>query len=110
MMNEKYQQDVAKLIKWHPGTWAWIRRRASHLYTVRNNYDPSTGEGDELEGSSDVSGYVYSLWQEYQLAEWDVEMPQSLANMGFWINGLINEAMDIPNTKVTREWHDSERA
>ena len=110
MMNEKYKQDVAKLIETSPKTWAWIRARASFLYTVQNNYDPSTGEGDELEGSSDVSGYVYNLWQEYQQAEWDVEMPQSLANMGFWINGLINEAMDIPNTRATREYHNPERA
>ena len=103
MMNEKYKQDVAKLIEWHPGTWAWIRRRASRHYELQN--------GCELEGSSDVSGHVYRLWEEYQLADWDDDgMPQTLANMGFWINGEINVMLDIPDTKVTREFHSQERA
>jgi hypothetical protein len=102
-MNKKYEQDVAELIEWQPGTWAWIRRRASHHY--------SRTFGHELEGSSDVSGHVYRLWEEYQLADWeDRGMKKNLANMGFWINGQINVMLDIPDTKATREYHNSERA
>jgi len=99
MMNEKYMKDVDKLIQTSPSTWAWIRRRASYHHELM--FDR------ELEGSSDVSGHVYNLWQQYQLADWDDNgMQQNLANMGFWINGEICELMDIPNTKATREFHN----
>ena len=100
-MNEKYQQEVAELIDNSCQTWAWIRRRASEHYNL--------AYGRELEGSSDVSGHVYRLWEEYQLAD-NYNLPQTLANMGWWINGEICELMDIPNTKVTREYHKPELA
>jgi len=93
---ELYENLVDEYIENRPGSnWAWIRRRANELYNRRNN-------GDELEGSSDVSGYLYDLW---------IERGEDTLNdnFGFWINGQICEELDLPNCKATREYHTAER-
>ena len=79
--------------------WGWLRRRASKHYEVHHN-------DEQLEGSSDVSNYLYELW-----IQWKRNRPGTINDgFGFWINGEIALAMDIPDTKATREYHNKERA
>ena len=97
MKQELYNSLVDELLnKDHgPTRWAWMRRRARHLHTRRF--------GTELEGSSDLSGYMYNLWcyrGEDSLDDY----------FGFWINGEICDEMDIPRTRATERFHDAERA
>ena len=105
MMNERnqFQQKVTQLLEADHGhgheLWCWLRRRASKHYEIFNN-------DQELEGSSDVSNYLFELWNE-----WRKDRPGTINDgLGFWINSEICLEMDIPNTKATREFHNKERA
>ncbi len=104
MMNERemFTQKVDQLLKADhghgPGIWCWLRRRACKHYEVFHN--------GELEGSSDVSNYLFELWRQ-----WRSKRPGTIDDgFGFWINSQILLEMGIPDTKATREWHDHERA
>ena len=106
MMNERaqYEQKVDQLLNADHGhglkIWSWLRRRARKHYEVHHN------DASWLEGSSDVSTYLYELWRQ-----WRGKRPGTINDgFGFWINGEIAIAMDIPDTKATREWHNQERA
>ena len=96
-MNEKYTQLVNELLDSPTGLdrWCWMRRRA------RKHYE-ETWDG-ELEGSSDVSCYLYDLWIQYGKDSLD-------DNFGWWINGEICDLMDIPRCKSTEQYHNQERA
>ena len=103
-MNEREQftQKVDQLLNadhgYGHGIWCWLRRRARKHSEVCRGY--------ELEGSSDVSNYLYELWRQ-----WRGKRPGTINDgFGFWMNSEICLAMDIPNTKATREYHNSERA
>ena len=105
MMNERaqYEQKVDQLLNADHGhgfkIWSWLRRRARKHYEVFN-------DDRELEGSSDVSNYLYELW-----IQWRGKRPGTINDgFGFWINGEIALQMDIPNVKATREFHNRERA
>jgi hypothetical protein len=105
MMNERDQfaQKVDQLLTADHGhgwsIWGWLRRRANKHYEVFHN-------DDQLEGSSDVSNYVFELWRQ-----WRGKRPGTINDgFGFWINGEIALQMDIPNVKATREFHNRERA
>ena len=79
--------------------WSWLRRRARKHYEVFNN-------DEELEGSSDVSNYLFELW-----IQWKRKSSGTINDgFGFWINGEIALQMDIPNVKATREFHNRDRA
>ena len=98
MMNEKdqFQQKVTQLLEADHGhghsIWSWLRRRASKHYEVHNN-------DEQLEGSSDVSNYLFELWKEWKRDGYGTIND----GFGFWINGEIALAMDIPNVKAVRE-------
>ena len=104
MMNERQQfaQKVDQLLnadhdQGH-GVWSWLRRRARKHSEVCRGY--------ELEGSSDVSNYLFELW-----VQWKRKSSGTINDgFGFWMNSEICLAMDIPNTKATREFHNKERA
>jgi len=105
MMNERemFAQKVSQLLTADHGhgfsIWSWLRRRARKHYEVFN-------DDAELEGSSDVSNYLFELW-----IQWKRDRPGTINDgFGFWINGEIALAMDIPNVKATREYHNRERA
>ena len=105
MMNERaqYEQKVDQLLNADHGhgfkIWSWLRRRARKHYEVFN-------DDRELEGSSDVSNYLFELWRQ-----WRGKRPGTINDgMGFWINSQIILEMDLPDTKVTREFHDRQRA
>jgi hypothetical protein len=105
MMNERDQfaQKVEQLIEADHGhghgIWCWLRRRAKKHYEVFNN-------DEELEGSSDVSNYLFELW-----VQWKRKSSGTINDgFGFWINSQICLEMDIPNVKATREFHNRERA
>jgi len=109
MMNEKqmktreeFQKQVGDLLEKDYGhdTWCWIRRRAGKHY--EESYWDCEERGEEF-GSSDLSNYIFELWKQYPAKE-------PFGQLGFWINGEICDLMDIPNTKATREHHNSERA
>ena len=97
MEHERYIKLVDALLDTDTGLdrWAWMRRRA------RRHYEVSTG--GELEGSSDVSGYLFDLWRsrgEDSLND----------NFGWWINGEICDLMDIPRTRATEQYHNADRS
>ena len=104
MMNERneFSKKVDQLLNADHGhghdIWCWLRRRARAHSEICH--------GHELEGSSDVSNHLFELWNE-----WRRNRPGTINDgFGFWINGEITLAMDIPNTKATREYHNKERA
>ena len=104
-MNERaqYEQKVDQLLNADHGhgfkIWSWLRRRARKHYEVFNN-------DQELEGSSDVSNYLYELW-----IQWKRESSGTINDgFGFWINGEITLQMGLPDTKATREYHNRKRA
>ena len=97
MKREVYISLVDELLDKPDGLdrWCWMRRRA------RKHYEEM--HGGELEGSSDVSGYLYNLWVSYGKDSLD-------DNFGWWINGEICDLMDIPRTYATEQYHNQERA
>ena len=105
MMNERemFAQKVDQLLNADHGhgqsIWGWLRRRARKHYEVFNN-------DEELEGSSDVSNYLFELW-----VQWKRKSSGTINDgLGFWINSQIILEMDLPDTKVTREFHNRDRA
>jgi len=105
MMNERneFSKKVDQLLNADHGyghsIWCWLRRRANKHYEVHNN-------DEQLEGSSDVSNHLFELW-----LQWKRNSSGTINDgFGFWINSEIALAMDIPNTKATREYHNKERA
>ena len=74
----------------------WLRRRTNAHYEHSN-------DGRELEGSSDVSCYMYDLWRrrgEDNIGE----------EFGFWINGEVCDIIGVPRVRVTEQYHDKERS
>ena len=103
-MNEREQfaSKVDQLLNADHGyghsIWSWLRRRARKHYEVFND--------GELEGSSDVSNYLFELWRQ-----WRGKRPGTINDgLGFWINSQIILEMDIPDTKATREYHNRDRS
>ena len=94
---ELYESLVSELLDTPDGldTYCWFRRRTNAHY--EHNFE------DELEGSSDVSCYMYELWLQYGQDSLD-------ENFGWWINGEICDIIGVPRTRVTEQYHDSERA
>ena len=111
MMNEdkevtwkEFSEAITHLTSMRNGddVYCWLRRRASAHYEYHN-------EGQELEGSSDVTNYMFELWKQW------IESgrgPRRILNdgFGFWINGEICEIIGVPNVQSTREYHNHERA
>ena len=88
MMNERdtlrddWKKAYDRLMACEHGdtVYVWLRRRAeAHYY---NTY------GEELEGSSDVSCYLYDLWVQYCNSG---RNPRRVLNdgFGFWINAEV---------------------
>jgi hypothetical protein len=105
MINERdrFAQKVEQLIEADHGhghsIWCWLRRRARKHYEIFHS-------DEELEGSSDVSNYLFELW-----VQWKRKSSGTINDgFGFWINSQICLEMDIPNVKATREFHNRERA
>ena len=106
MVNEMKTRDqftelVAELLNKDNGhdRWCWMRRRAGKHY--EESYWSSEDSGGDF-GSSDLSNYIYNLWQQYDGSTLD-------DNFGWWINGEICDLIGIPRTKVTERFHDQER-
>jgi len=76
--------------------YCWFRRRTNAHYE-------HVWPGQYLEGSSDVSGYMYQLWTQYGEDSLDEKF-------GFWINGEIVDMLGLPRCKATEQYHDMERA
>jgi len=98
-----FQNAIEKLTKLDYGheVYCWLRRRTSaHAEIV---------QGRELEGSSDVTCYMFELWKQTVTTG---RNPRRIMNdgFGFWINAEIIEHMGLPNTKAVREYHNVERA
>ena len=79
---ETYQAQINKLLQAEYGhsVYCYLRRCASaHSSELREI---------ELEGSSDVSGYMYELWKQYVMSG---RCPNGRINdgFGFWINSEI---------------------
>ena len=110
MMNEnkevtwnEFATAIERLFKLEHGhtVYCWLRRRAAAHYEYAWHA--------ELEGSSDVSCYMFELWKQW------IESgrgPRRILNdgFGFWINGEICEIIGVPNVQSTREYHNHERA
>jgi len=76
--------------------YCWFRRRTDAHYEQSN-------PGQYLEGSSDVSCYMYDLWLQYGEDSLDEKF-------GFWINGEIVDMLGLPRCKATEQYHNVERA
>ena len=76
--------------------FCWFRRRTNAHYE-------QVWPGQCLEGSSDVSGYMYQLWTQYGEDSLDEKF-------GFWINGEIVDMLGLPRNKATEQYHNKERA
>ena len=98
MMNEKYKQLIDELLDTPEGldVYCWIRRRVNAHYE-------QLWDGQELEGSSDVSCYMYDLWNQRGVDKFD-------ESFGFWINGEIVDMLGLPRCKATEDYHNAERA
>jgi hypothetical protein len=96
-----YDKDGSIDPKGHD-TWCWLRKRAGKHYEESYWAHEAAMDGEDF-GSSDLSCYLYNLWIQYGQDSLD-------DNFGWWINGEICDLMDIPNTKATREYHNTERA
>ena len=103
-MEKAYKIAVHKLIDSDPEIWPWMRRRASKHYELMN-------DGRELEGSSDVSCYIYDLWKRWKAGgggkhdTWAISI-----GFGYWINGEILDMMGIPRTIGAESYHDWENS
>ena len=97
MMNERYIQLIDELLDTPEGLdfYCWIRSRVNAHY--EHNFD------GELEGSSDVSCYMYELWNQRGVDKFD-------EGFGFWINGEICDIIGVPRVSATVQYHDMERA
>ena len=97
MKQELYQSLVSELLDTDNGLdlFCWFRRRA--------NAHHEQLWSSELEGSSDVSGYMYQLWTQYGEDSLDEKF-------GFWINGEIVDILGLPRCKATEQYHNKERA
>ena len=97
MMNEKYKQLIDELLDTPEGldVYCWLRRRTDAHY--EHTFD------GVLEGSSDVSCYMYELWLQYGEDNFGEKF-------GFWINGEIVDMLGLPRCKATEEYHNVERA
>tara|TARA_A100001201_G_C4083301_1_gene199676 strand:+ start:35 stop:409 length:375 start_codon:yes stop_codon:yes gene_type:complete len=111
MMNKKeevtwneFATAIERLSKLEHGhtVYCWLRRRASAHYEHFN-------DGNELEGSSDVTCYMFELWKSWIYSGRGVRRILN-DGFGFWINGEIVEELGLPNVKATREYHNHERA
>ena len=94
---ELYESLVNELLDTPDGLdiYCWLRRRTDAHY--EHTFD------GVLEGSSDVSCYMYELWLQYgedSLGE----------NFGWWINGEICDIIGVPRVTATEQYHDKERA
>ena len=98
MFTQKVDQLLSADHGYGHSIWCWLRRRARAHHEIVH--------GSELEGSSDVSNHLFTLWNQ-----WRGKRPGTINDgLGFYINAEICLHMDIPNTKATREYHNCERA
>lgn len=111
MMNKKreatwneYKCAIEKLIKLDngPTVYRWLRRRASAHYEHFN-------DGNELEGSSDVTCYMFELWKMWIYTGRGCRRVLN-DGFGFWINAEIVIELGLPNHPAVREYHNWERA
>ena len=95
-MNEREQlredwkkaYDRLMALEYGDTVYCWLRRRAAAHY--EHTFD------GELEGSSDVSGYLNDLWIQYCQSG---RNPRRVLDdgFGFWINGEICDIIGVPN-------------
>lgn len=97
-MTDRYRELLDELLDGPNGLdrMCWLRRRTNA------HYEHSNG-GRELEGSSDVSCYMYNLWRQRGEDTLD-------DYFGFWINGEICDIIGVPRTYVTEQFHNKERS
>ena len=94
---ELYESLVNELLDTPEGLdiYCWLRRRTDAHY--EHAWD------GVLEGSSDVSCYMYELW----LLRGEDSLDE---NFGWWINGEICDLIGVPRVAATEQYHDKERA
>jgi len=97
-----FQEAIGKLCALEHGekVYCWLRRRTEEHY--RQTW------GGELEGSSDVTCYMFELFKQQCHSG---RNPRRILNdgFGFWMNGEICDIIGVPNCKATREYHNVER-